>query len=134
MKPYSFTCYLLTCGFFLTCDCLHLLWGGKNHDVSAQPSGLASCFLVAFAVPLWLRCSHQGPDWTRSTLHTWYLSSVAALVLPYVAALCQGWQELTTLSMIQRMVNAPPRYPSLVTCTWPWWDNGDVKRTGVNSN
>jgi len=77
---------------------------------------VVSCFLVAFAMPLWLRCSHQGPDWTRGTLHSWYMSSVASVVLPYVVALCQGWEELTTLSMIQRMVNTPPHYPSLVTC------------------
>ena len=72
----------------------------KNHDASARP-GVVSCFLVAFAMPLWLRCSHQGPDWTRGTLHSWYMSSVASVVLPYVVALCQGWEELTTLSMIQ---------------------------------
>ena len=71
---------------------------------------------MAFAVPLWFRCSRQGPDWKRGTLHTWYLSSVAAVVLPYLVALCQGWQELTSMSMIQRMVNAPPHYPSLTTC------------------
>jgi len=100
----------------------------KNHDASARP-GVVSCFLVAFAMPLWLRCSHQGPDWTRGTLHSWYMSSVASVVLPYVVALCQGWEELTTLSMIQRMVNTPPHYPSLVTCTWPWWEHGEVKRT-----
>lgn len=77
---------------------------------------VASCFLTAIAVPLWFRCSHHGPDWTRGTLHTWYLSSMAVVVLPYLVALCQGWRELTSMSLIQRMVNAPPRYPSLITC------------------
>jgi hypothetical protein len=49
-------------------------------------------------------------------LHTWYFCSVAALVLPYLVALCQGWEELASMSIMQRMLNAPPHYPSLITC------------------
>jgi len=74
-----------------------------------------SC-LAAIGVPLWLRCSRHGPDWTRGMLHTWYFCSVAALVLPYLVALCQGWEELASMSIMQRMLNAPPHYPSLITC------------------
>jgi hypothetical protein len=66
---------------------------------------------------LWFRCGGYGPDWIRGTLHTWYLSSIAAVVLPFLVALCQGWQEFTSMSLIQRMVSAPPHYPSLVTCS-----------------
>jgi len=68
-------------------------------------------------VPLWFRCGGYGPDWIRGTLRTWYLSSIAAVVLPFLVALGQGWQEFTSMSFIQRMVSAPPHYPSLVTCS-----------------
>ena len=78
--------------------------------------GVTFSCLAAIGVPLWFRCSRHGPDWTRGTLHTWYLCSVAAVMLPYLVALCQGWEELISMPLIQRMLNAPPRFPSLVTC------------------
>lgn len=82
--------------------------------------GVASALSVALGVPLWFRCRPHRPDWLRGTMNVWYLCAVGALLLPYLVGICQGWDELTTISMIARMAYTPQQepqhFPSVITC------------------
>ena len=82
--------------------------------------GVASALSVALVEPLWFRCRPHRPDWLRSTMNVWYLCAVGALLLPYLVGICQGWDELTTISMIARMAYTPQQepqhFPSVITC------------------
>ena len=81
---------------------------------------VASALSVALGVPLWFRCRPHRPDWLRGTMNVWYLCAVGALLLPYLVGICQGWDELTTISMIARMAYTPQQepqhFPSVITC------------------
>eukprot|EP00438_Fugacium_kawagutii_P035670 Skav234118 [mRNA] locus=scaffold4383:15126:16776:- [translate_table: standard] len=77
---------------------------------------VSSAFLVAIFIPLWLCHGNHGPDWVRGTLHAWYLCAVGAMAMPYLVAALQGWKELSSMSMIQRMMDVgEPHLPSLAT-------------------